>query len=132
MWKCQKCQESHDDSFEACWNCGTSRDGTEDPAFEPADVVDAARAVGRIGDERLVCPKCGSPDVIPDVRILDRNESWKNELQVEVYSNPNALLFKGAHGGTLRASICGRCGYAELYVTNPQELLEAYQRSKEA
>ena len=51
-------------------------------------------------------------------------------LEVEVYENPAALLFKGTHAGTLTASICGRCGYAELYVSNPAELLAAYRRGK--
>jgi hypothetical protein len=47
-----------------------------------------------------------------------------------VCENPGALLFKGAHRGALRAAICGRCGHAELYVSNPRELLEAYKRSR--
>src|SRR5688500_12323448 len=115
MWKCQKCQETHDDAFEFCWNCGTAKDGTEAPEFQRTD--DGETPAGRMGDGRLVCANCGSHNVIPDVRILDRNESWMNDLQVEVYENPNALLFRGAHGGSLRASICGRWGYAELYVT---------------
>jgi uncharacterized protein YbjQ (UPF0145 family) len=33
VWDCKKCQERVEDSFEVCWNCGTSRDGVEDPAF---------------------------------------------------------------------------------------------------
>jgi hypothetical protein len=35
MWQCLKCGEEIEDSFEACWACGTSRDGVEDPLFEP-------------------------------------------------------------------------------------------------
>ena len=33
MWKCSKCGESVDDSLGVCWNCGTSHEGIEDPAF---------------------------------------------------------------------------------------------------
>jgi len=33
MWQCVKCHERLEDNFDVCWNCGTSRDGTEDPAF---------------------------------------------------------------------------------------------------
>ena len=33
MWECKKCRERVEDSFEVCWNCGTSRDGVEDPSF---------------------------------------------------------------------------------------------------
>jgi hypothetical protein len=37
MWKCQKCRETQEDSFEVCWNCGTSKEGVEDPTFATAD-----------------------------------------------------------------------------------------------
>ncbi len=33
MWTCQKCQEKIEDSFDACWNCGTSQEGVENPDF---------------------------------------------------------------------------------------------------
>jgi len=32
-WQCETCGEAIDETFEACWNCGTGRDGTVDPAF---------------------------------------------------------------------------------------------------
>jgi len=75
------------------------------------------------------CPKCQSSKIIPDVRILDHNYSVTGDLSVEIYENPNALLFKGAHQGKLQARICGQCGYTELYLENPHSLYSAYQRS---
>jgi len=33
MWKCRKCKEECEDSFDSCWSCGTGRDGT--PPVEP-------------------------------------------------------------------------------------------------
>jgi len=27
MWKCKKCAEKIEDEFDACWSCGTDRDG---------------------------------------------------------------------------------------------------------
>ena len=42
MWDCPKCHERHEDSFEICWNCGTARDGTEDPEFQRAEAEPAA------------------------------------------------------------------------------------------
>jgi hypothetical protein len=33
MWECRKCHERHETSFEVCWNCGTSKEGVEDPTF---------------------------------------------------------------------------------------------------
>jgi hypothetical protein len=35
MWQCTKCREEIEDSFDTCWACGTSRDGAEDPLFQP-------------------------------------------------------------------------------------------------
>jgi uncharacterized protein YbjQ (UPF0145 family) len=43
VWECKKCRERVENSFDVCWNCGTSRDGVEDPAFHKED--DAAPAV---------------------------------------------------------------------------------------
>ncbi len=37
MWTCPKCGAKVDPSFEVCWQCGTSADGTEDPSFVSAD-----------------------------------------------------------------------------------------------
>ena len=33
MWTCISCSESIEDSFDACWNCGTSRTGEVDLEF---------------------------------------------------------------------------------------------------
>ena len=37
MWTCPKCQSQVEPSFEICWNCGTTREGVEDPTFVKAD-----------------------------------------------------------------------------------------------
>lgn len=37
MWTCPKCGSKVDPSFDVCWNCGTSREGVEDPNFVSAD-----------------------------------------------------------------------------------------------
>lgn len=34
MWTCSKCGEKHENQFEQCWHCGTSRDGTTSPNLE--------------------------------------------------------------------------------------------------
>lgn len=39
MWTCPKCGTKVDPSFDVCWNCGTSADGTEDPTFVAADAL---------------------------------------------------------------------------------------------
>ena len=37
MWTCPSCQSTVDNVFDACWNCGSSRDGVADPTFVRAD-----------------------------------------------------------------------------------------------
>lgn len=37
MWTCSNCGSTVDDVFDACWNCGTSREGVADPSFVRAD-----------------------------------------------------------------------------------------------
>ncbi len=29
MWKCKKCAEENEDSFDTCWSCGTAQDGSQ-------------------------------------------------------------------------------------------------------
>jgi hypothetical protein len=37
MWTCPKCGATMEDAFDACWQCGTSIEGVEDPTFVRAD-----------------------------------------------------------------------------------------------
>jgi hypothetical protein len=68
MWQCVKCSEKHKDLFEYCWNCGSSRDGVEDPSFRKADDIPLepnAAAVAEVGREitsqrPLMCLRCNS------------------------------------------------------------------------
>jgi hypothetical protein len=58
MWTCSKCRESIEDSFEACWKCGTSKDGEADAAFEPVVVKTVAclrceAALEHVGTKRF-------------------------------------------------------------------------------
>jgi predicted nucleic-acid-binding Zn-ribbon protein len=50
------------------------------------------------------------------------------QLTVEITEKPNALFFKEHVRETLRAYICGDCGYSELYADYPKELWLSYQR----
>jgi predicted nucleic-acid-binding Zn-ribbon protein len=69
------------------------------------------------------CPKCASQRLIKGIRIFGhRLDDSKSDLTVEIYEEPDALIFKGTHQGTLQAWICGDCGLTELYVSNPDEL----------
>ncbi len=53
MWKCGNCGEEIEDSFDVCWNCGTTRDGHVDPDFTPEE----NRTGGDSGDLLLLLRK---------------------------------------------------------------------------
>jgi hypothetical protein len=53
MWECPKCQAEVEDSFEICWSCGTSIDGTEDPAFVTADEAEPIEDPVAVDDPEL-------------------------------------------------------------------------------
>ena len=58
----------------------------------------------------MKCPRCGSENIMPNLRIRDRYDApIGQDIAVEIESNPNALIFKGAHREALRATVCGEC-----------------------
>jgi pentatricopeptide repeat protein len=87
MWSCPKCASTVDDGFAVCWNCGTSKQGEEDPNFVRADAVppiqdprydpvalpdDSIRARwitthGDPEDELVACYQAGS---LPEAKFL--------------------------------------------------------------
>ena len=81
--------------------------------------------------EATACAKCGSEKIIPQVRIRDLADyNMPSALSVAVDENPEAIFFKETFTDALTARVCGECGHAELYVTQPRELYAAYERSK--
>ncbi len=156
MWECCKCHEQNEETFSLCWSCGTSKDGIEDLSFQRVEEIASSSIKGQpvlvtstgiINTdypetiypnqqtvEQMVCLKCGSEDIIPNVRIVTYTEEFNlklaQDLQVEIYENPEALVFKGTHTERLTASICGQCGYTEMYVSNPQNLRNTYRKNK--
>lgn len=78
-----------------------------------------------------VCPKCGCKEILSDVKILDRAHlNAPNDLSVAVYTNPQALIFRGEALSPLSAYVCSQCGYTEFYAIKPQALLKAEQEKK--
>ena len=71
MWDCPKCHAKVDPSFEVCWQCGTSRDGVEDPSFISADET------GPIDD-----PVRDHPLTTPDVAFQELSGIPLSELTV--------------------------------------------------
>ena len=74
------------------------------------------------------CSKCGSDNQIPHVHI--HGGFHARSLKVEIVEKPKAWLNKDIHEGILTATVCGQCGFTELYVKNPAELVKAYRKKK--
>ncbi len=73
------------------------------------------------------CPKCGSTEIIHDAEVRDYDASSYRALSVYVaLRQPEGGFFKKTtESGELLASVCGGCGYTELYATNYQAMLKA-------
>ena len=76
------------------------------------------------------CAKCGSDKIVPLAAVVDQGRNSDGNLRAAVYTNPEAWIFKGAVCATLRANICGQCGYTEMIAENPAALYDAYQKAK--
>ena len=74
------------------------------------------------------CPKCGASERIPDVTVLTRVAGADGDLMAEVKCHPDALFWQGAIYSPLRATICAKCGFTELYATDARDLLSAYRK----
>jgi len=75
------------------------------------------------------CPKCGYSERLEGLRVVTGGESF-SDLRVETYRSPGALIFKGTVFSNFKADVCGVCGYAELYATQPGALRDAVREAK--
>jgi hypothetical protein len=134
IWVCPQCQKSVPGNFEVCWNCFTDKEGridleySESAAADLAEVV-MAEAIAPSRDDRA-CGKCGSTKIVRGARVADRGEHSDGSLQVVIYGDPEALLFKDRLYGKLSADICGQCGHVEFRVENPAALYEHSRKSR--
>ena len=117
MWKCVKCGEKLEDSFDVCWSCGTSKEGVEDREFRKADdvlpeqvsetVVEAAEPEEEPKKNPIMCPLCrlkldhvGTKSFHEGKRwglLGDLGEWFVNRERFDVYC-------------------CPRCGRVEFFV----------------
>jgi hypothetical protein len=137
MWQCTKCRESIEGSFDVCWNCGTSKQGVEDPSFRKAEDAEVAPGAAAVAvrpstlphtsptehaiqpGERSArvppavesrCPHCGGAELIRAVSLGLTAETGNVGLKYR------ALL---VFGGTepVYADVCKGCGsLTRLYV----------------
>lgn len=72
------------------------------------------------------CLRCGSDAKIPNVRLIDRDQSSSKRARVGLATRPDAMLFKGEVVVTTRATVCGECGHVELTAVDPDALWSAH------
>jgi hypothetical protein len=113
MWQCVKCREKHDDSFDTCWNCGTTEAGVADPSFRKVgnDESDAnansKSEATKTSKFPLTCPLCdqgldfvGTKNFHEGTRwgvLGDLAELFVNKERFDIYC-------------------CPRCGRVEFFV----------------
>ncbi len=61
------------------------------------------------------CPKCGSTEVLTDVRPVDRSDSGIHDLSIGFAGARIVGPFRMTKMVPLKASVCAQCGYVELY-----------------
>ena len=74
---------------------------------------------------KATCPKCGSVRIIRQVQVIDRSDSGTQSLSLRRGTRALGGWLKLPRSFPLEAWTCGACGYTELYVREPAELLAA-------
>lgn len=135
-WLCKQCRSEVPESMDACWSCGTGRDGTPDPNFVP-EIDITAVPVGEPGPGlrpapsprpagTARCPRCQSDKVIPGASLVE-----EGYVRVQVCGRPDALVFKDRMASPVVVDVCGACGHLDLRAERPEDLYEHFLRSRE-
>ena len=104
MWTCANCREVLEDQFDACWNCGCSREGKLNLEFvNDAEPTSVQRSVMNGFSQSFVCQRCKGREA-----QLDRISTRGTGL--------GALLRKD-----YLAVSCANCGLTEFYSLNVLE-----------
>src|SRR5689334_18598362 len=75
------------------------------------------------------CPKCGSKDILADVRVEDKGRQGRHDLELVAFGNPNALIFTERQTTSVSAWVCGSCGYVDLYAKDVEALRTPYNET---
>jgi rubrerythrin len=79
-----------------------------------------------------VCPICSATTIIPDMKIPEYGHyNAEQPLSIKVHKRHGNWFNRWTRSFSLRAWICGTCGYTELYADYPQALYAAYQESRQ-
>lgn len=87
MWKCPSCQVSIEEPFEICWNCGTSKDGEEDPSFNaPNQELTTVYGSGqnKDSDEAHATPQTTENVLADIVEMQKRQQETLRDIQSKV------------------------------------------------
>jgi rubrerythrin len=77
------------------------------------------------------CPVCNSDKLMYNLDVEDaRNNDSTDAHEVSIILKPEAIFKKRLFTSTLKAHICGECGYTMLFAERPQKLYEAYQERR--
>jgi hypothetical protein len=104
MWTCSRCNETLEDRFESCWNCGTDRSGATDPKF-----VAEAPPARLTGSRRLPmdCARCGGSLDEMGTKHFHEGARWGIPGNL-------AELFVNREG--FDVYVCSRCGHVEFFL----------------
>ena len=103
MWTCAKCREEIEDTFDACWKCGTFKDGTEDPDFANRVPV-TPEAVDK---HPIHCPRCEQALTYMGTKSFHEGTRWGALGDIgELFVNKE----------TFDVYCCPRCGRVEFFV----------------
>jgi hypothetical protein len=97
MWTCPKCNESCEDTFDACWKCRTSKDGS--PPAEDADAEPGTR-------RQVDCCRCKRPLEYIGTKRFHEGANWG------ALGGLGELFVKQERFDLYR---CPQCGQVELF-----------------
>lgn len=75
------------------------------------------------------CSKCNSDQMIDGAYVADAQGP---RVVVGVERHPDKGPIANAVSTQIHASVCGSCGFVELYANRPGELINAYQSASTA
>ena len=75
------------------------------------------------------CPKCNSDHMVDGAFVADAEGP---RVVVGVEHHPDRGRLTHVVSTQIHASICGSCGYVELYANRPTRLYDAYHRADQA
>ena len=105
MWLCNQCGEQSEDTFDACWKCGTGRAGEPAPALTAGSTPDSGDDAGAA--DPLKCPRC--------TRTLDYvgRKRFHEGTNWGLFGELGELFVKREH---FDVYVCPRCGRVEMFV----------------